>query len=179
MRMVVAGVIGSRITWVLSHLDELDSPLDVIAIWKGGLQFSGGFVFAVIAGYPVYRHWNRLTRWHSLDGYAYGLTIGLGHRPHRLLLGGRALRSPHVVPAGRPLRRRHACARTSSATCRSQQGMVFHQTALYELIYLLVLFVVPHLVLYLRKERPRAGHRDGDLLRLLRRVPASPPTRCG
>ena len=78
MRMVVVGVIGSRITWVLSHLDEIDSPVDVIAIWEGGLQFSGGFVFAVIAGYPVYRHWNRLTRWHSLDGYAYGSAIGLG-----------------------------------------------------------------------------------------------------
>ena len=60
------------------HLDELESPVDAIAIWQGGLQFSGGFVFAVIAGYPVYRHWNRLTRWHSLDGYAYGLAIGLG-----------------------------------------------------------------------------------------------------
>jgi len=50
----------------------------VIAVWQGGLQFSGGFLLAVIVGYPVYRHWNRLTRWHSLDGYAYGLTIGLG-----------------------------------------------------------------------------------------------------
>ena len=63
---------------MLTHLDELESPVDAIAIWQGGLQFSGGFVFAVIAGYPVYRHWNRLTRWHSLDGYAYGLAIGLG-----------------------------------------------------------------------------------------------------
>jgi phosphatidylglycerol:prolipoprotein diacylglycerol transferase len=78
MRMVVAGVIGSRITWALTHTDELSSPWEAFAIWQGGLQFSGGFVFAVIAGYPVYRHWNRLTRWHSLDGYAYGLAIGLG-----------------------------------------------------------------------------------------------------
>src|SRR5687768_2601085 len=40
-RMVVAGVIGARITWVLSHLDRIDSLVDVIAIWEGGLQFSG------------------------------------------------------------------------------------------------------------------------------------------
>ena len=77
MRMVIVGVIGSRITWVLSHTEDIDSPIDVIAVWEGGLQFSGGFLFAVLAGYPVYRHWNRLTRWHSLDGYAYGLAIGL------------------------------------------------------------------------------------------------------
>jgi len=78
MRMVLAGVIGSRITWVVSHLDDFDTPWEAFAIWEGGLQFSGSFVFAVIAGYPVYRHWNRLTRWNSLDGYAYGLAIGLG-----------------------------------------------------------------------------------------------------
>ena len=78
MRMVVVG--RDRLAHHLGGhpLDELESPVDAIAIWQGGLQFSGGFVFAVIAGYPVYRHWNRLTRWHSLDGYAYGLTIGLG-----------------------------------------------------------------------------------------------------
>ena len=76
MRMVVAGVIGSRLTWVVTHWDELESPLEAFAIWQGGLQFSGGFVIAVIVGYPIYHHWNRLTRWHSLDGYAYGLSLG-------------------------------------------------------------------------------------------------------
>ena len=106
MRMVVAGVIGSRITWVLSHLDELDSPLDAIAIWQGGLQFSGGFVFAVIAGYPVYRHWNRLTRWHSLDGYAYGLTIGLAIGRIGCYSVGEHFGRLTLLPARRPLRRR-------------------------------------------------------------------------
>ena len=171
MRMVVAGVIGSRITWVLSHLDELDSPLDAIAIWQGGLQFSGGFVFAVIAGYPVYRHWNRLTRWHSLDGYAYGLTIGLGHRSHRLLRGRRALRSAQRRSRWPSATTAAPSARSSSATVPLEPGMVFHQTALYELIYMLVLFVILTWLLYGRKQRPGTGHRDGDLLRLLRRGP--------
>ena len=49
--------------------------------------------------------------------------------------------------------------------------MVFHQTALYELIYMVVLFVLLTYVLYVRKPRPGPGHRDGDLLRLLRRRP--------
>ena len=128
MRMVVAGVIGSRITWVLSHLDELDSPLDAFAIWQGGLQFSGGFVFAVIAGYPVYRHWNRLTRWHSLDGYAYGLTIGLGIGRIGCYAVGEHFGRSDVVPARRPLRRRLACAsrllgdrsRSSRAWCSTR-----------------------------------------------------------
>jgi len=156
MRMVVAGVIGSRITWVLTHLDRLDSPLDAFAIWKGGLQFSGGFVFAIIVGYPVYHHWNRLTRWHSLDGYAYGLSIGLAvgrigcysvgehfgrltSFPLAVRYDGGAVREPLI--GDKPL----------------VPGMVFHQTSLYELIYMLVLFGILTWLLHLRKERARPG----------------------
>jgi phosphatidylglycerol:prolipoprotein diacylglycerol transferase len=156
MRMVVAGVIGSRITWVLSHLDELDSPLDAIAIWEGGLQFSGGFVFAVILGYPVYRHWNRLTRWHSLDGYAYGLSIGL------------AIGRIGCYSVGEHFGRETSFAlgsRYDGGSVREEllgdvpllPGMVFHHTALYELLYLLVLFAVLTYVLHVRTPRPGPG----------------------
>lgn len=160
MRMVVAGVIGSRITWVLSHLDDLDSPLDAFAIWEGGLQFSGGFLFAVVFGYPVYRHWNRLTRWHSLDGYAYGLTIGLAiGRIGCYSVGehfGRLTSFPLAVRYdGGDVRENRL------GDIPLQEGMVFHHTALYELIYLLVLFAVLTWVLHLRKERPGPGTAMG------------------
>ena len=156
MRMVVAGVIGSRITWVASHLDDLDSPIDAIAIWEGGLQFSGGFVFAVIAGYPVYRHWNRLTRWHSLDGYAYGLAIGLGiGRIGCYAVGehfGRQTSFPLGVRYdGGPVRE------DLLDTVPLIEGMVFHHTALYELLYMVVLFLVLTYVLHVRKPRPGPG----------------------
>jgi phosphatidylglycerol:prolipoprotein diacylglycerol transferase len=157
MRMVVAGVIGSRITWDLSHTDQIHSALDVIAVWKGGLQFSGGFLFAVAAGYPIYRHWNRLTRWHSLDGYAYGLTIGL------------AIGRIGCTSVGEHFGRQTSFflgVRWDGGTAPREQtlghlelrpGMVFHNTAIYELIYLAVLFVFLTWLLYVRKERPPAG----------------------
>ena len=154
MRMVVAGVIGSRITWVLSHLDELESPVDAIAIWQGGLQFSGGFVFAVIAGYPIYRHWNRLTRWHSLDGYAYGLSIGLGIGRIGCYAVGEHFGSLTSFPLG--VRYDGGSVReVFLGTVPLEPGMVFHQTALYELIYMVALFLLLTYVLYGRKERPR------------------------
>src|SRR3954470_24193828 len=68
-RMVLFGVVGARITWVLTHTDKINSPLDVVALWKGGLQFSGGFIAAVIAGYPTFRRWSRALRWRTIDGY--------------------------------------------------------------------------------------------------------------
>jgi phosphatidylglycerol:prolipoprotein diacylglycerol transferase len=157
MRMVVAGVVGSRITWDLSHWSELHSPLDLVAVWKGGLQFSGGFIFAVLAGYPVYRRWNRLTRWHSLDGYAYGLTIGLAiGRIGCTSVGehfGRRTSFPLAVRYdGGSVREQYLGDST-----RLVKGMVFHQTAIYELMYLAVLFVFLTWLLHLRKERPQPG----------------------
>jgi phosphatidylglycerol:prolipoprotein diacylglycerol transferase len=156
MRMVVVGVIGSRVTWVLTHLDELESPLEAFAIWQGGLQFSGGFVFAVIAGYPVYRHWNRLTRWHSLDGYAYGLAIGLGIGR----IGCYAVGEHFGSLTSFPLAVRYDGGSVREPTLGDvplQPGMVFHQTALYELIYMVVLFLLLTYVLYGRKARPGPG----------------------
>ena len=156
MRMVVVGVIGSRITWVLSHLDSVDSPLDAIAIWQGGLQFSGGFVFAVIAGYPVYRHWNRLTRWHSLDGYAYGLSIGLGIG--RIACYSVGEHFGRLTSFALGVRYDGGSVRESTIGARPlEPGMVFHQTALYELIYMVALFAVLTWLLYVRKQRPGPG----------------------
>ena len=156
MRMVVAGVIGSRITWALTHLDELDSPLEAFAIWEGGLQFSGGFVFAIIAGFPMYRHWNRLTRWHSLDGFALGLSIG--HAIGRI----------GCYAVGEHFGRETSFAlgtRYDGGSVREDflddvpltVGTVFHNTSLYELLYLLVLFGILAYVLYGRTPRPGPG----------------------
>ncbi len=156
MRMVIVGVIGSRITWVLSHTDDIDSPIDVIAVWEGGLQFSGGFLFAVIAGYPVYRHWNRLTRWHSLDGYAYGLTIGLAIGRIACYSVGEHFGRLTSFPLG--VRYEGGSVRESTlGDLPLREGMVFHHTALYELLYLVVLFAFLTWLLHLRSIRPPAG----------------------
>ena len=160
MRMVVAGVIGSRITWVVSHLDELDSPLDAFAIWEGGLQFSGGFVFAVVFGFPIYRHWNRLTRWHSLDGYAYGLTIGLAIGRIGCYAVGEHFGGLTSFPLG--VRYEGGSVREHSlGDIPLREGMVFHQTSLYELLYLLVLFGLLTWMLHLRPQRPAPGTAMG------------------
>ena len=138
-RMVVAGIIGSRVSWVLTHLDRIDSPIDVIAIWEGGIQFSGGFIAAIIFGFPAFRRWPTKLRWGNLDGYAYGLTIGLAigrigcysvgehfGRTTEFFLGttyeGGSTQEDAIGDA--PL----------------VEGMTFHNTALYEFLHLLALF---------------------------------------
>ena len=159
-RMVIGGVIGSRITYVLTHTDEMESPLDLIAVWKGGLQFSGGFLFAVIVGYPLYRKWARAVRWRSLDGYAFGLTIGLS-------IGRIACYAVGEHFGG--LTSFFLATRYEGGEVREdllgdqplQVGDVFHNTALYEWLYLLVLFAVLTWLLYVRRHRPPTGTAIG------------------
>ncbi len=153
-RMVVAGVIGSRITWVLSHLEEIDSPVDVIAIWEGGIQFSGGFIAAVIVGFPTFRSWAPKLRWRSLDGYAYGLTIGLAFgRIGCYSVGEHFGRSTEFALA--TTYRGGSTQEDFLGSIPLQEGMTFHNTALYEFIHLLVLFAIMSLLVQLRRRSGR------------------------
>lgn len=152
-KLVVAGVIGARITWVLTHTDQIDSPLDVIAVWNGGLQFSGGFIAAIIVGFPTFRRWSRLTRWRMLDGLALGLTVGL------------ALGRVGCYSVGE-----HLGAKTTSFFLATRYdggatregppdiGQVIHNTALYELLHLLVLAA---LLWWILRQRPVPGSLIG------------------
>lgn len=156
-RMVVAGVIGSRVTWVLSHLDQIDAPIDVIAIWEGGIQFSGGFITAVIVGYPTFRRWSTKLLWRSLDGYAFGLTIGLAiGRIGCYAVGEHFGRTTDFF-----LGTTYEGGGTQENFIGDQplvEGMTFHNTALYEFLHLLVLFGIMALL------RSRARAKGTELL---------------
>lgn len=147
-RLVVAGVIGARLTWVVTHPSEIDSPLDVIAVWQGGLQFSGGFIAAILVGLPVFRKWERLTRWRMLDRIVTGLAIGLAIGR----LGCYAV-GEHLGATSTSF---FLATRYDGGATREGPplvGQVVHNTALYEFLHLLVLFVLL-LVLLRRRVTP-------------------------
>jgi len=162
-RMVLVGVIGARLTWDVTHWSQIEQPLDLIAVWKGGLQFSGGFIAAVLVGFPTFRKWAPLTRWRLLDGYATGLALGVAigrigctavgehfGRPSSFFLAtrydGGAVREDtlfaHATPA-HPLD-----GHTSPIPLT--RGLTFHNTSVYELLFMLVLFAV--LMVLLRRK---------------------------
>jgi phosphatidylglycerol---prolipoprotein diacylglyceryl transferase len=76
-QLVIAGIVGSRLTWDLTHWSDIDRPLDLIAVWQGGLQFSGGFVLASIVAIPTARKLTPLWRWRLGDAATYGLILGV------------------------------------------------------------------------------------------------------
>ena len=139
--MVLAGIVGSRLTWAATHTDQIDSPIDIIAIWEGGIQFSGGFVCALIVGLPFFRRWTKLQRWHVLDGYALGLTLGLALGR----VGCYSVGEHFGRVSGFFLATRYDGGEVREPTLGDTPlvpGTTFHNTALYEFLYLMVLFAV-------------------------------------
>ena len=138
--LVVAGVIGARITWDITHWDQIESPIDLIAVWNGGLQFSGGFIAAVLVGFPTFRRWTRTVRWNNLDGFAYGLTIGLAlGRVGCISVGEHFGSHSNWLLA---VDFRGGTTREPAAI-----GDHFHNTAIYELLVLLALFGIMTLLI--------------------------------
>jgi phosphatidylglycerol:prolipoprotein diacylglycerol transferase len=76
--LLLAAIVGSRILYVLTTLREFtDHPLDVFAIWKGGLVFYGGMIAAVPVGVWYVRKHN-LPVWKTADIMAPFLALGHG-----------------------------------------------------------------------------------------------------
>jgi phosphatidylglycerol---prolipoprotein diacylglyceryl transferase len=152
-RLVVAGVIGARITWDITHWSEIESPIDLIAVWNGGLQFSGGFIAAVLVGMPTIRRWSRLVRWTNLDGYAYGLTLGLAIGRIGCISVGEHFGSH----SSWLLAVRYDGGSVRESTLGPNPlviGSEFHNTAIYELLWMLLLFGILTLVI---RRRPAPG----------------------
>jgi phosphatidylglycerol:prolipoprotein diacylglycerol transferase len=151
-RLVIVGVIGSRLTWVLTHTDQIDSPIDVIAVWEGGLQFSGGFIAAVLVGLPTFRRWSRATRWRMLDAMALGLAVGLAFGRVGCYSVGEHLGGPTSFFLG---------TRYDGGDTREgplEVGQVIHNTSLYEGLHLLVLAA---LLWWVLRKRPVPGSLIG------------------
>ena len=150
--MVGAGLVGARLTWVLSNLEKIKSPIDVIAVWDGGMQFSGGFVAALLIAPWASRNMRKDNRFNLIDGSALGLAVGqmigrcgcmsvgehLGHSTDFFLgwkyTGGETREGPLTV------------------------GQTYHNTALYEFLWLMPLIA---LMLWLDRRGAKPGVLTG------------------
>ena len=130
-RVVIYGIIGSRVLYVLTHLSDFsDHPMSAFAVWQGGLQFSGAFLISIVVIVLWLRKHPEVRGLLLTDGIVLGLVPGLmigrigcysvgehlGHTTTFFLgvkyLGGVTREGPIVV------------------------GTVVHNTALYEILLL-------------------------------------------
>ncbi len=76
---VAAGVIlGGRLGHVLFYrpLDYLANPLDIFAVWKGGMSFHGGLIGSIVGIFLFSRHL-KINAWSALDACAAAVPVGL------------------------------------------------------------------------------------------------------
>jgi phosphatidylglycerol:prolipoprotein diacylglycerol transferase len=146
--LVLIGLVGARLTWVLSHLEEIASPVDVVAVWEGGLQFTGGFLAAALAAPLLTRSWPKGQRWVFLDGAVLGLAIGqlVGR------VGCYAVGEHLGGPTGFWLGVTYLGGVTIEGPL--EVGVTYHNTALYEFLWLLPIIA---LLLWLDRRGARPG----------------------
>jgi phosphatidylglycerol:prolipoprotein diacylglycerol transferase len=74
---VLSAILGSRILFVLIHLDAYrENPLGVFRIWEGGLVFYGGLILAIGVSL-AYMKWHRLPIWKWVDLFSPSIALGL------------------------------------------------------------------------------------------------------
>jgi len=132
-RSVVAGFIGARLLWVITHWSQIATPLDIIAVWKGGLQFTGGFIAAVAVGAWMSRKAFPDRGMEVMDAAAVGLAPGLAIGRLGCMAVGEHLGGETTFFLGTKF--------LGGGTVEGPiaVGTVIHNTSLYEAMHLAVL----------------------------------------
>jgi phosphatidylglycerol:prolipoprotein diacylglycerol transferase len=140
-----AGLLGMRVWWAVGHWDELESWIEVVAIWHGGMTLFGGLLTAIPVGLLVARR-EGLPLLALLDMAAPGLAIAIAIGRLSDLIVGDHLGTPTSLPWGfRYVGSDHPFAGAPAI------GDIVHPVALYDMLLTGALFVV--LVRFARSKR--------------------------
>jgi len=78
---VVGGIIGARIAYIIEHPDQMKSIIDYIAVWKGGIDWFGGFIGGLLTAIFFIKKY-KIPIWKAGD--IAGVSIIIGHAFGRL-----------------------------------------------------------------------------------------------
>ena len=152
VRAAVGAMIGARLAYVLNHLGDYSSLVDVLRVWQGGISLLGGIFGAILLALPRMKAL-RLSFWQVMDSAAPGIALGIIiGRVGDLIVGDHLGKTTSFFLGYR-------CP-TVEAASPCVPGTVVHQTALYDLILTLGLLA---LLLWLRR-RPGTDRYDGFLI---------------
>jgi phosphatidylglycerol:prolipoprotein diacylglycerol transferase len=158
-RAAIGSIIGARLAYCINHPGDFNNPLEIFAVWKGGISLLGGIGGAVLAGVPKMRH-DGLSFWKVMDMavpcVAMGIIVG---RIGDLIIADHLGKATHfflgyVCPEGAGFGA--GVGTKVGSPCNAAVGMAVHQPALYDFVSAILLLL---LLLLLR----RAPHYDGFL----------------
>jgi len=141
--IILAAVVGSRLLYVVFHLDQYSNPLDMFALWQGGATFYGGFLLAMAASYWWVQRNNQsfLT---VADVIAPSMALGLVFTRVGCLLSGCCFGKPTDGPLGLvfPPDSPAGSAAAALAAERGLDHVALHPTQVYSSFKGLVIFLV-------------------------------------
>jgi phosphatidylglycerol---prolipoprotein diacylglyceryl transferase len=175
---LIGTIIGARLFYVIGHFSEFDGVADMLALWNGGLTLLGGIAGAVLINIPLFRRYH-YSFFQVMDGAVVGLAFGIAFGRIGDLIIGDHLGKPTSwllafqyeggnlagfdctsipgmctgsLQGGQVLTITHQAARLTSHTGEVLgTGVGVHQTALYDMFFATVLF----LLLYGLSRAPR------------------------
>jgi len=140
---ILAALVGSRLLYVILEYPKfLADPLQVFALWKGGLVFHGGVIVAVLVVFWYMRR-HALPVASTFDALGYGMPIGQALGRVGCFMAGCCYGSPSNLP--------WAVIFTHPESLCDQKGIALHPSQLYEAVLALGIFGV----LYWLKTRKR------------------------
>jgi phosphatidylglycerol:prolipoprotein diacylglycerol transferase len=146
---VIAGaVVGARLFHVLDHLPYYaEHPLEIVAVWQGGIAVYGGFVGGVLCG--AVAAWRLgLPVWLSLDAAVPGMLVGQAVGRIGCLINGDAWGAPTGCPCGVVYWHEHALIPPELL------GVPTHPYPLYEIVGVAAVLT---LLWTMRKRRVQPG----------------------
>ena len=139
--IIIAAVVGSRLLYVVFHLEQYSNPLDMFALWQGGATFYGGFILAVAASY-FWVQKNNIPFLKIADIMAPSIALGLVFTRIGCFLSGCCYGHPTdhawgmVFPPDSPA----GAAAIAIAQERGLDHVALHPTQLYSSLKGLVIF---------------------------------------
>jgi phosphatidylglycerol:prolipoprotein diacylglycerol transferase len=134
--IILAAVVGSRLLYVVFHMDQYTNPLDMFALWQGGATFYGGFILAIAASYWwVQRH--KMSFLQVADIMAPSIAMGLIFTRIGCFLSGCCYGKPTthswgvVFPPNSPA----GAAAAAIAQERGVEHVALHPTQLYSSLF--------------------------------------------
>ncbi|NPA52115.1 MAG: prolipoprotein diacylglyceryl transferase [Aquificae bacterium] len=74
---IIGGLVGARFAYILEHHDQFKTFVDYIAIWKGGIDWFGGFIGGIITALILIKIY-KINLWKVADAAAIAIIIGHG-----------------------------------------------------------------------------------------------------
>ena len=141
-RAAVGSIIGARVAYVINHPGDFSNPLEIFAVWKGGISLLGGIAGATLAGVPKMRK-EGLSFWKVMDLAVPCVVMGIVVGRIGDLVIADHLGKPTDFFLG------YVCPTVETGSpCLAPPGEAVHQPALYDLFSASLLLAV---LLRLRK----------------------------